>query len=116
MTTETQPETYKCDNCEWSGTRDECNDVDAYSQRFTTGDRYTSAQCPECGALAFPVEPTKPPIRILVVVSGGCVTDVMASEPMDVTLRDFDNIKAGDTDPIPEGSTPIAEGYTVQAF
>jgi hypothetical protein len=39
---------------------------------------------------------------IVVEIEGGCVTRVVSDAPLEIHLiiRDFDNIKAGDADPI----------------
>ena len=41
---------------------------------------------------------TKP--KVVIEISGGVCNDVYASAPVDVTVRDFDNIKGGDRDPL----------------
>lgn len=38
--------------------------------------------------------------RVVVEVSGGIAHTVYATMPMDVTVRDHDNIKEGDADPL----------------
>jgi len=34
--------------------------------------------------------------QVLIVVSGGVVTDVIATQDVDVVVKDWDNIKVGD--------------------
>jgi hypothetical protein len=38
--------------------------------------------------------------KIVVEIAGGVCNDVYATSPVDVTVRDFDNIKSGDKDPL----------------
>jgi predicted RNA-binding Zn-ribbon protein involved in translation (DUF1610 family) len=47
---------YRCENCDCVGLRQNFTDVRDVHLRFEPGDTYTDAECPKCGALAFPKE------------------------------------------------------------
>ena len=52
--------TYKCGNCEWSGTEpvplNETNTATQILERFDIGGHFTDSECPDCGSLAYPVK------------------------------------------------------------
>lgn len=48
--------TYACANCDWRGDENEAKDARDLYVRMEAGDTYTDKECPECGALAFPVK------------------------------------------------------------
>ena len=41
-----------CGNCDWTGTEDDCNEIEYFSERVTPGETMPAGECPECGALA----------------------------------------------------------------
>ena len=45
----------KCDNCNWTGRDDETAHIRKYSERVTPGGIAPAGECPDCGALAYPV-------------------------------------------------------------
>lgn len=45
----------KCDNCDWVGPTTDLNEIQDYFQRVDEGGEVPSGECPECGALAYPV-------------------------------------------------------------
>ena len=45
----------KCDDCEWMGAEDDCDEIRKLSMRVGAGDPTPSGQCPECEALCFPI-------------------------------------------------------------
>lgn len=47
---------YQCDNCGHVGSGDTFPDARDLSQRLDEGGTYTTKECPECGALAYPHE------------------------------------------------------------
>ena len=59
-------------------------------------------------------------MRIAISVSGGCVTAVVADEPCEVFLLDYDNLREGDLDSLERsepsgGMTDLAGPNVVQA-
>jgi hypothetical protein len=91
------------------GSYDRANTIDGI-QRFCT-DALDGANCGQVtgpdgakynvaiAARLVPVnQPVRPPI-VLIEVEGGCVSEVSSSEPIEVVLFDWDNIKAGDPMP-----------------
>lgn len=44
-------ETYACQNCDWTGSHDELNDIKDYDERVAPGEPEPTGECPECGAL-----------------------------------------------------------------
>lgn len=40
-----------CQNCDWEGTEDECDEIEDYEQRVGAGESAPAGQCPECGCL-----------------------------------------------------------------
>lgn len=48
-------EIYACDNCTWMGCEENAVEAKDISQRMLPGDTFTSYECPDCGALVFPV-------------------------------------------------------------
>jgi len=84
---------FKCDNCD---TRYEREDQLPYLfpnipnllQRLDPGGTVPVGECPKCGALVYPEDQ---PVRVLVVVEGGLVQDVMADKPgVEVRVLDKD--------------------------
>lgn len=55
MTTD-NPE-YQCQNCEKRGPRSQFQQATNLLERIAPGEPFTDSQCPNCGALAHPVEP-----------------------------------------------------------
>lgn len=47
---------YKCNNCGHVAPRDEMKDAQDLLERMEVGDVFTDKECPECGALAHPVD------------------------------------------------------------
>lgn len=47
-----------CDNCDWQGTADRTNPIEAAHVRLDAGSEIPVGECPECGALAYLQEPT----------------------------------------------------------
>jgi hypothetical protein len=53
----TKPETVcECQNCGWKGPESALAEIRDFSERHEPGDTVGSGECPECGALAFPVD------------------------------------------------------------
>lgn len=51
----------KCDDCEWIGDANDVKEIHRFWERVEAGCEMPSGECPECGALAYPVkEPTEP--------------------------------------------------------
>jgi len=53
-------EQYECGDCGHRDTRDFFPLAEDLFQRLTVGDIFTDVECPECGALAHPVEVSTP--------------------------------------------------------
>ncbi len=49
--------THQCDNCGKVFTADELCDVEDFSMRVEPGGIVPSGECPECGALCYPIKP-----------------------------------------------------------
>ena len=47
--------TYKCQNCQWDGPQEACKPAKDVHMRHVPGDVFSDLECPECGALCFPV-------------------------------------------------------------
>jgi hypothetical protein len=45
----------ECDNCTWTGRDNETAEIQSYYERVTPGGIAPAGECPECGALAYPV-------------------------------------------------------------
>ena len=45
----------KCDNCAWRGPYDNARPAHNIAERIDLGGPYTDVECPDCGALAYPV-------------------------------------------------------------
>lgn len=65
----------RCDNCEWTGLETDAREIEEYFQRVTPGCTTPSAQCPECGALCYPVE--KPWWTVIVHDRGACLVGLV---------------------------------------
>lgn len=51
----------KCDDCGWTGTTDQTDEVSDIEQRLEAGGEVPAGECPDCGALAYLVDnPHKP--------------------------------------------------------
>jgi len=48
-------DSYRCQNCDFTGCEDLFPAAKDLSQRMTVGDTWTDSECPKCGSLAFPV-------------------------------------------------------------
>lgn len=59
----------KCDNCSREGEEEGFTDANDLWQRLEIGGIYTDKECPDCGALAFPIakKKTNPPLRKFIV-------------------------------------------------
>ena len=83
----------KCDNCNNRYDREEqlrhvFPDIPDLLARLDPGGVVPAGECPACGALVYPEEQ---PVRILVVVDGGLVQDVLADKPgVEVAVLDQD--------------------------
>jgi hypothetical protein len=71
---------YVCDNCENEYEGDEdlkrvFPDIPGLLQRLDPGGTVPAGECPECGALVYP---RKDPVRVLILVDGGLVQDILA--------------------------------------
>lgn len=49
-------EPYRCDNCERIAPREIFEEAKDLSQRIDPGGVYTDKECPDCGALAYPIK------------------------------------------------------------
>lgn len=58
------PDLCRCDNCGFEAKHDDLPEAKKLSMRLEPGGTYTDVECPECGALCFPVE--KEPDRGLI--------------------------------------------------
>ena len=45
-----------CGNCDWTGTEDDCNEIEHLSERVGAGETMPAGECPECGALAHLIQ------------------------------------------------------------
>ena len=54
------PYQVQCDNCQWTGDHGEANMAKKLWERMEPGGIYTDVECPECGALAFPLDDADP--------------------------------------------------------
>ena len=66
----------KCDNCGREGDEDAFKDAADILQRHSMGDTFSDKECPDCGALAFPVpaEPKEGSLRqsiVAIIEDGG---------------------------------------------
>jgi hypothetical protein len=41
-----------CQNCDWTGTTDELDDIQHCAERVSPGEPFPAGECPDCGALA----------------------------------------------------------------
>lgn len=89
---------FACNNCDWSGPESLANSVSARHARFDQGDVYTTVQCPECSALAQPVDPMAP--DFLIRIPGPLVRELHQ-------LVKVDESAYTDTDMIMPGSALI---------
>lgn len=51
----TDSDTVECDSCQWQGPYDDAVPAKKLSERIDIGGTYTDVECPECGALCYPV-------------------------------------------------------------
>ena len=49
----------ECDNCDWKGRSEECEDIRDFWSRVEPGDIMPAGDCPECGAFCFLVRNVK---------------------------------------------------------
>jgi hypothetical protein len=56
------------------------------------------------------------PVKVLVEIQGGALATIMTNTPVDVTLRDFDNIEAGDEDPLAEFGGKYETNYQAAGY
>jgi len=49
----------KCDDCDWTGTAGQTEMISDIQERLTPGGVVPAGQCPECGALAYPIQDGK---------------------------------------------------------
>ena len=84
---------YLCDNC---GKRYEREDqlrfvfphIPGLAERLDPGGIVPAGECPECGALVYLEDQ---PVRVLVLLEGGLVRDVLANKPgVEVAVLDQD--------------------------
>jgi hypothetical protein len=59
---------HRCDNCNWEGGAEELKPIRDLASRLDPGGVVPSGECPECGALAYPIKARK---RWLFVLEGG---------------------------------------------
>ena len=74
---------YRCDNCDnryehETDLHHVFPDIPDLLQRLDAGGTVPAAECPECGALVYL---DKEPVRLLVLLEGGLVQDVLADCP-----------------------------------
>ncbi len=74
---------YKCDNCDKrykseSELRYRFPDIPDLLQRLDVGGTVPAGVCPACGVLVYP---QAKPVRVLIVLDGGLVQDVMTDQP-----------------------------------
>ena len=50
----------RCQNCGWTGTEDQTNELRRSWERVQPGDVMPAGECPECGASAMLDEPAPP--------------------------------------------------------
>lgn len=50
------PTICKCQNCEWTGSRDELCAIKDIGERVAPGEPMPAGECPDCGALAHEVD------------------------------------------------------------
>ncbi len=84
---------FKCDNCDQRFDHEDqlkhlFPDIPDLLQRLDVGGIVPAGECPLCGALVYP-EPQ--PIRVLVLLDGGLVQDVLTDNAgMEVAVLDMD--------------------------
>ena len=106
---------YQCDNCEarYAGEGDLVHvfpDIPDLLARLEPGGTVPAGECPQCGALVYPAEaPQAPrpgdhePARILILLEGGLVSDVLADRPgveAAVLNRDIEGLFAEDIESV----------------
>jgi hypothetical protein len=73
---------HTCDNCGGRFERQDLKrvfpDIPDLPQRLSPGGIVPSGECPACGALVYP---EREPVRVLVLLEGGLVRDVLADAP-----------------------------------
>lgn len=74
---------FKCDNCSARYKREDqlkhvFPDIPDLLQRLDPGGTVPAGECPACGALVYPESST---IRLLVLLDGGLVQNVLADKP-----------------------------------
>lgn len=82
----------ECDNCSrrWDETTLKVRfpDIPGMMERIEPGGTVPAGECPECGALVYPVEQ---PVRVLVLIEGGLVQEVLADQAgVEVAVLDQD--------------------------
>jgi DNA-directed RNA polymerase subunit RPC12/RpoP len=84
---------YVCDNCGKRYEREEelrfvFPAIPGLAERLDPGGIVPAGECPECGALVYLEDQ---PVRVLVLLSGGLVRDVLADKPgVEVAVLDQD--------------------------
>lgn len=48
-----------CANCDWEGTDEQTKPASDIEERHTIGCIYSDQECPECGALCYPTDPSE---------------------------------------------------------
>ncbi|NQT93236.1 MAG: hypothetical protein HQ559_10780 [Lentisphaerae bacterium] len=81
-----------CDNCGKSWTDYELEhafpDIPGLTERIEPGGTVPAGECPTCGALVYP---NREPVRVLVLLDGGLVQDVLADrDGVEVAVLDQD--------------------------
>jgi hypothetical protein len=95
---------FKCDNCGKRYEREEqlkyvFPDIPGLAERLDPGGTVPSGECSACGALVYPKDR---PIRLLILLEGGLVQDVLVDKPgVEVAVLDMDT-EGADEDEIVE--------------
>lgn len=55
----TEFEEVQCQNCGWAGEYGQCLPAKDIGERHTLGDVFSNIECPDCGALCYPDDPTE---------------------------------------------------------
>ena len=87
---------YRCDNCGREcpglfGLSRVFPDIPGLLERIEPGGRVPAAECPECGALVYDIISEAIPARVLILLEGGLVREVVADTPaIEVAVLDTD--------------------------
>ncbi len=105
---------FKCDNCNERYEREDqlkhvYPDIPDLLQRLDVGGIVPAGECPACGSLVYPMVD---PARVLIVLSGGLVQDVITqTADLQVAVLNMDRDGLDEHDAIVD---VVGEGFTLQ--